>query len=452
MSDVLVIGAGPAGMSAALELRSYDFSVTVIDDQPAPGGRIYAAIEQRDVHGAEDQAGADLVTRFRQAGIDYQPGAETWGIEASGRVFVTRNGQATLLEPKFIVLATGAQERPMAFPGWQLPGVMTVGAAQILLKTAKEIPDEPVWLAGSGPLLLLYVRQLIAAGGKVAGILDTTPPGRKIAAASLVPGALPYGWYDLLRGLGWLTKMRSIRIIRGVSSLAAEGGSALQVVRYGTRDGASGSIPTRLLLIHDGVVPSVHATMAAGCDHRWNPLQQSFEPVLDAYRRSSNPAIYIAGDAGSIVGARAAFLSGRLAAIGVALGSGRISPVRAKSAARPLQRALSSAAGFRQLVDTLYPPADLAIPDETMICRCEEVTAGRVRAVLRDRPKLGPDGVKIETRAGMGPCQGRQCGLTLSRLVREVHDIDPEAAGFLRIRSPLKPLTLGELATLETLS
>jgi len=439
-------------MSAALELRAHGLSVTVADDQPAPGGRIFAGIESRDTHGPEDQGGAALVTRFRREGGEYLPATEAWGIEAAPRVFLTRNGTATLLEPRFVLLATGAQERPMPFPGWQLPGVMTVGAAQIVLKTAKQIPDRPVWLAGSGPLLLLYARQLIRAGGTVAGILDTTPPGRVGAAIGLIPGALHYGWRDLLRGLGWLAKMRGIKVIRDVRSLEARGNGALSTVRYATRDGASGEIETSLLLIHDGVVPAVHATMAAECRHRWNPAQRSFEPVLDEFRASSNPAIYVAGDAASIAGARAAIFSGRLAAIGIARAAGKLTTEQAYAAARPIRAKLASAAGFRVLIDTLYPPAELAIPDTTMVCRCEEITAGQVRAALKNRRQLGPDGVKMETRAGMGPCQGRQCGLSLTRLAAELHAMDPEDVGFLRIRSPLKPLTLGELASLETAS
>jgi len=450
MSDVLVIGAGPAGMSAALELRRHGMSVTVADDQPTPGGRIFAAIEKREVHGHEDRQGADLVARFRREGGQYLPETEAWGIEAAPTVYLSRNGSATMIEPRFVLLATGAQERPMPFPGWQLPGVMTVGASQILLKTARQIPDEPVWLAGTGPLLLLYAQQLIAAGGSVAGILDTTAPGRIRAAAGLIPAALRYGWSDLVRGLAWLVQMHSVKVIRNVTALEAIGPERLSKVRYTTRENGSGDIDTGLLLIHDGVVPAVHATMAAGCRHRWNPVQQTFEPVLDAFRASSNPAIYIAGDAASIAGARAATLCGRLAAIGIARAAGKLTHLQADTAARPLRAKLASAAGFRHLIDALYPPSRLDIPDGTMVCRCEEVTAGEVRSALNNRRHLGPDGVKIETRAGMGPCQGRQCGLSLTRLVAEAHGMSPEEAGFLRIRSPLKPLTLGELATLET--
>ncbi len=450
MTDALVVGSGPAGMSAALGLLERGIAVTVVDDQPTPGGRIFASIESRTAKGAEDRGGASLVSRFRAAGGTYLPGAELWGIETSPiRVFLTQDGRARMLEPSCVVLATGAQERPVPFPGWELPGIMTVGSAQILLKTARQVPDQPVWLAGTGPLLLLYARQLIENGGTIAGILDTTAPGRKTAAARHLAGALAYGWRDLARGAGWLVGMRGIRTVRGVASMRASGGTRLQAVHWRTHGGEEGSIETDLLLTHDGVIPAIHGTLAADCDHRWNEDQQCFEPVVDVWGETSRRGVYVVGDGATIRGARSAALSGSLAAIGIAKAVGRIPGEQAAAEAAPLWREMDAGARFRRLVDALYPPSRLPIPDDAMLCRCEEVTAGRIRRELRDRPHMGTDGVKVETRAGMGPCQGRQCGLGITRLVAEMHHRREADVGFLRIRPPLKPLTLRELAALE---
>jgi NADPH-dependent 2,4-dienoyl-CoA reductase/sulfur reductase-like enzyme len=447
MTEALVIGAGPAGMSAALELKARGLKVTLADDQPDPGGRIFAGIERREVHGAEERLGAALAASFRESGGTYIPGAEVWQIEDGPRVFLTERGRASMLEPRFVVIATGAQERPMPFPGWQLPGVMTVGAAQILLKTGRQIPDAPVWLAGSGPLLLLYARQLIVAGGKIAGILDTNPAD-DLSAVKLLPGALPYGWRDIMRGFGWRMSARRSHLVRNVTSLEGLGAERLTGVRYRTRDGIECEVDATLLLVHDGVIPAVHGTLAAGCNHQWNPLQRCFEPCVDAFGATSKPGIYVAGDAAGINGAKAAITSGKLAAVGIALAAGKLDRREAEAIGAPLRRRLASAAAFRRFIDRLYPPAELAIADSTMLCRCEEVTAGEIRSSLAGRPQLGPDGAKIATRAGMGPCQGRQCGLGLTRLVAEVHGGQPADIGFLRIRPPLKPITLAELAGL----
>lgn len=439
-------------MSAAVELRRLRCEVTVIDDQPSPGGRIFAGIETRQPHGREDRSGATLARHFRESGGTYLSATEAWQIESGAKVFVTHAGQARVLEADFVLLAVGAQERPMPFPGWERPGVMTIGAAQILLKTAAQVPREPVWLAGSGPLLLLYARQLLDAGGSIAGLLDTTPKGRVWQARGKVYGALGYGWRDMARGLNWLVQMRGVRVIRHIVGLEAVGDPTLSSIRYRTADGVADEVGANLLLIHNGVVPAIHATLSAGCSHRWNADQQCLEPACDEFGRTSQPDLFVAGDGAAINGARAAFLSGRLAALGIAHAAGLLpSEEVARSAAR-LTRALKDARGFRSLIDTLYPPVNLDLPDVAMVCRCEEVTASQVREVLSGRPHLGADGVKMITRAGMGPCQGRQCGYTIHRLIKELHGGTPEDAGFLRVRPPLKPLTLGELASLEAQS
>ncbi|PXA87382.1 sarcosine oxidase subunit alpha [Nostoc sp. 3335mG] len=450
MTEVAIIGAGPAGMSAALELQSRGAFVTVIDDAVAPGGRIFAAIEKRQPHGSEEIGGQKLVADFRARGGHYLAASEAWQIEPGPRVFLTQDGRARVLEPQFVILATGAQERPVPFRGWQLPGVMTVGGAQILLKTAKQIPTEPVWLAGTGPLMLLYARQLLLAGGEIAGILDISPPIRMGRVTRAFPAALVHGAPDLFRGVDWLVSLRKVRSISGVTAIRALGSDRLERISYETRRGETGEVSASLLLVHDGVVPGVHATFAAGCDHVWNEDQQCFQPVVDAFGESSVERVFVAGDGAGIMGAKAAATSGRLAAIGILRSAGLISDAAARRSASPLFRAQRRAKTFRRFLDALYPPSNLAIPDDAMLCRCEEVTAGTVRRLLRDRPHLGPGGVKSGLRVGMGPCQGRQCGLSLTRLVAETHDLSAAEAGFLRIRPPLKPLTLDELASLSS--
>ncbi|WP_240653219.1 NAD(P)/FAD-dependent oxidoreductase [Sphingomonas crocodyli] len=446
---MLVVGAGPAGMSTALDLQSRGVSVTVADDQPAPGGRIFASIENRNAHSAEDREGAELVRRFRASGGTYLPNAEVWQIEKGPRVFLSHGGRTRVFEPDFLVLATGAQERPMPFQGWELPGVMTVGSAQILLKVARQIPDKPVWLAGSGPLLLLYAHQLTAAGGRVAGLLDTTPPNSMARSLRYLPGALAYGWKDICRGLRWTVETSGLPAIRHVVSLEARGGECLERVQYETSSGTTGEIDTELLLVHDGVVPALHATLAAGCEHRWNDRQSCFEPVRNRFGQSSEPKIFIAGDGATIAGARAARLSGQLVAIGILAAAEQMPGFEAIQLAKPLERALNAAARFRRFIDAAYPPVELAIQDGATVCRCEEVKAVTIRSSLEGRTHLGTDGVKIATRAGMGPCQGRQCGLSLVRLVAEAQGVERRCVAFPRIRPPLKPLTLGELADLQ---
>lgn len=461
--DVAIIGAGPAGMQAACDLRARDLSVIVLDEQPAPGGQIWRGVERNcqpgsqlaQGLGAEYRQGADVARAFRACGADYRPLSRVWQIEETGedadeqgwQVFVTREGQAEIVEARRVLLAIGAQERPVPFPGWTRPGVMTVGAAQILLKSGGLLPEGPVWICGAGPLPLLYSHQLRKLGGQVAGFLDTAPRDTLRRGLPHLNGALR-DWKSLAKGFGWQAGMRlsGLRRETGVTQLRAEGGARLERIRWQTPEGEK-TAPAGVLLIHEGLVPSVHPTLSLQCEHTWSDAQQSLRPVLDAWGETTRRGLFVAGDAAGIDGAKAALAKGTLAAVGIARSLNVLSHARAQQDRVAGDRALSKARAARPLLDSLYPAPEGKISDDTIVCRCEELTAGQIRAAAR-RGAADPNRVKAETRAGMGPCQGRQCGYTIARLIAEAHDMPRAEVGFHNIRPPLKPVTLGELASL----
>lgn len=456
-TDLLIVGAGPAGMAAAATARRHGLSVRVVDDQPAPGGQIWRAVETVSATprlarlGAAYGAGASRAAAFRACGAIYEPQSELWQIEPGFRAFVTRGGKARSVSADAIILATGAQERPVPFPGWTLPGVVTVGAAQILLKTADSVPSSPVWVAGSGPLPLLYMTQLLAAGGQIAGFLDTTPRGRVTTALKHLPQALGR-LGDLVKGLGWSLSLRraGFPIVRHVADIRAEGDGRLQRLRYRTEDGREGTAEAEVLLVHEGLVPNIHVPMALGCGVVWSAAQHCYVPELDAWGETTQANIFVAGDGAGIGGAEAAEPRGRLAALRIAARLGKVSEAQAESAARQERAALAHALALRPFLDALYAPREqvFAPADETLVCRCEEVTAGDLRArAVQGRP--GPNQLKAFTRAGMGPCQGRQCGYTMAHILAAAQGRPVGDVGFYRIRPPLKPVTLGELASLD---
>lgn len=455
--DLLIVGAGPAGMHAAIEARRHGLSVLVADDQPAPGGQIWRAVERAatlpagSILGDDYLAGVETVKEFRACGADYRPETQVWQIEKGWHVYMTQGGQASIVRAKHVLLATGAQERPAPFPGWTLPGVMTVGAAQILLKTSNQIPDEPVWIAGSGPLVLVYIKQLLEAGGRVAGWLDTAPRGAWRRGLPALPAALG-SWRELRKGYGWMRTLRAagVPIHRGVTDLHAHGEGRLAQISFRCDTGESRRVDAGMLLVHEGVVPSIHMISALACEMTWLDGQRCFAPKVDEWGRSSQDGIYVAGDGAGIAGARAACLRGRIAGLAVAQRSGRISLDQASQLARPVREELAREVALRPLLEAMYPPrAGISSPsDDTVVCRCEELTAGDIRAAAQlGRP--GPNQIKSFTRAGMGPCQGRQCGYTIANILAEAQQRPPSEVGFYRVRPPLKPLTLGELASLD---
>lgn len=453
--DAIIVGAGPAGMAAAVALSEQGGHVCLVDDQPGPGGQIWRG---REVHqseqvlqalGADYRAGAEAIARFRASRADYRPLTQMWQLEPGWRVYTKHAARASVTSARAVLLATGAQERPTPFRGWTLPGVMTVGGAQILLKTSAQVPRGPVWVAGSGPLPLLYIIQLLDLGVQVAGYLDTSPGVMNPSVVARLPNALR-GWRDLRKGVGWLAKLRraGVPVYRGACDIEAVGEDRLREVRFRKRDGQVVVKPAANLLVHEGIVSQVHATMALDCAHDWSTAQGCFVPRSDAWGATTAPGLYVAGDGAGIIGARAAEVQGRITGLGMALHLGLADGASVDVEVAELRRRLSVLTSFRAFLDAIYPPPGRSadIGDDVVVCRCEEVTAGTLRVTGRQSAGGGPDQVKAFTRAGMGPCQGRQCGYTVARILADVSGVRAEDVGFFRIRPPIRPVTLGELA------
>jgi NADPH-dependent 2,4-dienoyl-CoA reductase/sulfur reductase-like enzyme len=453
--DLLVIGAGPAGLVAAVQGRALGLTACVVDEQDAPGGQIYRAVERAETEGRAAKLGPDyrhgleLVRAFHASGADYLPNHQVWQVEEDGTAYVSDGDKSRTLKGVRVLVAVGAMERPVPIRGWTLPGVMTVGAAQILHKSIGVVTDESTWISGSGPLVLHFAAEIAAAGGKLAGILDTSASENRWPALAHWQGAWQ-GRADLVKGLGYFSALRraSIQRITGVQAVEARGDGQLASVRW-QRNGQWHEAPATTLLLHEGVVPNTQMTRALDCAHDWDALQHCFRPRTDAFGASSVANIVVAGDCGGIGGARAAEAQGRIAAIAVACALGRIDAAERDRLCAPLRAELARHGAIRAFLDTLFPPrADLLTPpDDVIVCRCESLTAGDIRAAV----KLGcpgPNQVKSFTRCGMGPCQGRLCGLTLTGIIAAERGLTPEAVGALRIRPPLKPLTVGELASI----
>ena len=457
--DLLIVGAGPAGMSAAIVARRFALNVLLVDEQPAPGGQIWRNIEavagtpRAEILGKAYVEGLSTLRQFRASGAAYEPGTQVWQIESGPRVFMSGNNAASSVEAGAVLLATGAQERPLPFRGWALPGVMTVGAAQITLKTAGQIPQDPVWIAGSGPLPLLYATQLLNAGGQIAGFLDTTPQGNFLSAMPKLAAAAFWAPSDLLKGASWLAKLRRrVRYVANVTEIEAIGDQTVEMLRYVTANGAAATVDARLLLVHEGLVPTIHPTLALGCRHRWAEEQESFSPELDAWGQTSEPNVFVAGDGAGIGGATAACLRGEIAALRIVANAGLLGSEEADRMAKPIRARLKKALAARPFLDTLYRPRrSIFVPsDETIACRCEEVHVAQIRAEAKKGSRPGPNQIKAFTRAGMGPCQGRQCNYTIAHVLAQEEGRDAPDVGLYRVRPPFKPVTVNELASLNS--
>ena len=460
--DLAVVGAGPAGLAAAALAPGYGMSTVVFDEQRAPGGQIHRGVlssplAQKEMLGDDYAQGAALIERFRRAGATHVPSATVIGVTKSDdgtcELTVAVGGESSrrieTVVADAVILATGAQERPFPIPGWTLPGVMTVGAAQVLLKTSGMVPAGRIVLAGAGPLLWLLATQYLKVGLTVDLLLDTTPKGRYAEAATHALGFLTSEYFA--RGLRLLREVKAqVKVVEHVTALAAEGEGRLTTLRY-EKDGTTHAVEADVLLLHHGVVPGINLPAAAGCALRWNDIQACWEPTVDDWGGTTVPNLFVAGDGAGISGAEAAAASGELTALAVANALGRIDARARDLAAVEPRRNLASAMRGRRFFDTLYRPAyAFRIPKgDTIVCRCEGVTAHDIVAAVA-AGCAGPNQAKAFVRCGMGPCQGRFCGLTVTEIIARERKLSPAAVGYYRLRFPVKPLTLGELAAMPT--
>ena len=452
-ADLIIIGAGPAGMAAAATAARGGLRVLVLEEQPNSGGQIYRNVSENQNDkpwlGKDYRAGARYVDGLNHPGVKIEFGATVWRLEAGARVVWSQNGKSQISSAPHVLIATGAQERPVPFPGWTLPGVMPAGGAQILMKTSGLVPQDAV-LAGSGPLLYLIAAQMIDAGTPPKALVETQTAGMLWRALPHLPKAAK-GIRTLAKGLGLLAKISAAGIPRftGTSEFTAKAkqGGNLQFSFF--HKGKVKHLSCSLLLTHQGVIAASHLSQSAGIEQEWNVAQSAWQPVVDLWGQTNIQGLHIAGDGAGIGGAEAAAAAGELAALNILHLTGGLSiDMRNKQASQP-RKAQQRALAVRPFLDAVYAPsAEVFTPaDETLICRCEEISAAQVRSYV-SQGATGLRQIKTALRVGMGPCQGRMCETTVQGLLAEHGKSADNKSAPPRIRSPLKPVSLAELAEL----
>jgi NADPH-dependent 2,4-dienoyl-CoA reductase/sulfur reductase-like enzyme/bacterioferritin-associated ferredoxin len=470
-TDVIIIGAGPAGMSAAIDLSAAGKRVVVLDMQPAPGGQIFRSLEANlaarpatndllAALGPAYRVGEVLITRFRAAGkIDYRPNTTVWDLRHDGTVGWLKGEAAGYIRAPHVILATGAMERPVPFPGWTLPGVMTAGAVQTLLKAGRLKPEGRVVLAGTGPLIFLLAEQLRCLGIRPVLVARTDRLSDAIRAARWIrPSAIS----AILKGAVWMARLKlaGIPMNTGISELRVQGNGRVESVDL-TVAGERVTIPCDLLVVHDGIVPTTDLAHGAGLALEWQGGDASWRPITSLGGKAKLGAgptlgdgpcrIRISGDARVIGGADAAIAHGRHVAAEIlaeGCAQGRSGVKLGQDNTRGTAAAVHRAMAYRPFIEAAFPMglARELPPDDAIVCRCEELTAGALRTAIA-QGATSMDLIRGTQRCGMGPCQGRSCSATLARLLREA---DPQSQPTpFRARPPFRPLSLGALAKLE---
>jgi len=466
--DVAVVGAGPAGLQAAIVAAQAGARVALIDSYPRPGGQYFkqppAAFRGHDRW--RQQAALDALLAHLA-----RPNAQIFGETLVWGAFAADGGDGWLLalhgpaaphrlHAQALILAAGAYDRPIPFPGWTLPGVMAAGGVQTLIKGQRLLPGRRVLLSGSGPLQLAVAAALVHAGADVVAVLE----GSALGFSALKQAPAAWGqWSRLAEGWGYLRTLRAAGapLRRGWAGGAAHGQGEVQEAVIARLDadwrpipGTAQTLAVDTIVIGYGFIPSTELSRLLGCEHDFVPEQGGYVPRRDDEMQTTLPGVFAVGDGAGIGGAALAQIEGRIAGIAAAHRLGFVSAAEAeqmKAALRPhWQRERRFAAMLGRLFTPgpgLYTLAD----DDTTLCRCEEVTVGQVRAAAADGVQSVNE-LKGLTRAGMGNCQGRICGELAARLLADAVGADAadpkqiEAMGRFTVRPPIHPLPLSVLA------
>lgn len=446
---IVVVGAGPAGVRAAQVFAEAGLSPVVVDEGERDGGQIYRRPPEsfrrpaEALYGSEAPKAAALHGAFAdlRSRIDYRPRTLAWNVSA-GALHTVRDGRGETIAFDALVIAPGAIDRLLPVAGWHLAGTYSLGGAQVALKGQACAIGRRVVFAGTGPLLYLAAWQYAKAGARVAAVLDTSSalgPVRELAGMLAKPALL---W----KGLGIVAGLRArgIALQSGIVPLAIEGDPGSGVRGFAWRDaaGRGRKVDCDAVALGWHLRPEAQLAELAGASFAWDALTAQWLPRVDVDGRLGPRGVYLAGDGARVLGADAAEDAGSLAALSALADLG----LATDDATRDRLRA--RLARHRRFADALaraYPfPAHLAadLPDDAVLCRCEGLTAGRVRQSARDPGGAELNRAKALTRVGMGRCQGRFCEHGAAAVIAAAGGASVESVGRLRAQGPVKPLAI----------
>ena len=422
-----------------------------IHKQPGPGFVVHDPAGM----GKDFAAGQRLAEEVRRSGAAVQLRTSVVSIRGEEVVLVEDGAPARTVHARRLVLAPGASDRPVAFPGWTLPGVLTAGGAQTMVKTQRVLPGRRIVFCGSGPVALAFPAQLHHLGADVALVCEAGPaPGARDVAAILA--AAP-GNTSLLRdAAAYRAELLRARVpLRyGRIVVRAEGADRVEAVVHaavgtdwrvlpGTEERTSADT----LCLGYGFVPSTELLRLAGCAFVDDEDRGGPTAVVDAWMRTTAPGVLAAGDGTGVEGWLVAVDEGRLAALGAALDLGAVTEAQAARAAGPLRARRRRRRAFRRALRRMHAVGpgiyELATP-ETVVCRCEEITRAELDEVITASGDVGV--VKGLTRAGMGLCQGRNCQRQVAALIARRHGRPIADVAAATPRAPVRPVPIGAIA------
>lgn len=446
---VVIVGAGPAGVRAAEALIQNGLRPTVVEEGKRDGGQIYRrqpdgfTRSYKKLYGSEAGKAKRLHQCFDEQSrkADWLPGTLAWNIEP-GRLHVLREGKPQSIAFDALIVCSGATDRLMPIEGWDLAGCYSLGAAQVALKSQACSIGRRVAFLGTGPLLYLVASQYVAAGAKVEAVLDTSPFRLRLKALPWLASRAGVLWngFKIVESL----RRANVRMISGVQPVRVHGSGEHGVAGVEVRSEGGDILSFECDAVAVGFHLRAESQLAdlAGAEFRFDAQSRQWLPAIDEDGRTSVPGIYLAGDGVRLAGADAAEDSGRLAALACLNDLGKA--VR-QSEVLQLRSRLRTVSTFRSGLQRAFPwpyQAASALPDSAVLCRCEAVTVGELRAVVAEMEASELNRSKALCRVGMGRCQGRYCGHAAAEVIAHAANVPIENVGRIRSQGPIKPLAI----------
>jgi NADPH-dependent 2,4-dienoyl-CoA reductase/sulfur reductase-like enzyme len=459
-ADVLIIGNGFAGIVAANRLADAGVNVVLLDENIHIGGQLLRQVPERlgRAHNHADyvkKAGQNFIAGVKAKKITVLNRTRVLGIYPGREVLIEENEKKVrTLKAGRIILASGGREKFLPFPGWTMPGVISGGAVQVLIKSSGVLPARNILIAGSGLFLFSVAYECLKAGGRVAAVLERTGVFDKLPLAAQLPRQLP----KLTEGARFLSRI----IFSGVPLrfrtrvMEARGSGRLEQVIATKVDGSGKVIPGRektyavpLLAVSHGFAANVELAQMAGCAIEFLDERGGWVAVTNDHLETSVPEIYAAGEITGIAGALKSINEGEIATLAILHKMEKIGAAYFKTRMKKLLAARRQHLRFGKYFNLLYriPAADyLAIPDETLVCRCEDVTMGELRKAVANGYDT-PATLKIPLRTAMGDCQGRTCGPIVYDILAALTGRHQADMAPLVVRPPVKPVAIDSLAS-----
>jgi len=461
--DLVIIGGGPAGIMAATVAVSLGASVALVDENRSVGGKVFQHTNQGTVTDPSDKfetrIGAQILKDFDQVkdSVSVFLNTEVWNFIGQKTISLYSKNNQGIEEKQIIgkklIIAEGAFERVVPFPGWTLPGVFSIGGLNALAKGGV-LPGKPFLVAGSGPLQLVVAHHLINAGAKIAGIVDAASLAE--TAATALRSLTNIGAQRLRSGFDYIQNIRNQKIPIYRSHIIAKASGINEVEKativrvnrsWRPIKGTEKVLAVDAIAYGFGLIPSTTLTRMCGCRHTYDEHLGYWKVEHNEKMETSIAGVFAAGDGRTIKGYVAAIEEGKVAATEAAVQLGHISRNEADHLLEPSQKKLKQFRQFGRIIDALSAirPGVLEIlSDDTIVCRCEEVTLGKIASSVADGA-IDVNDVKRRTRLGMGHCQGRICGQLINELIWKFTD-DSKERTYFTPRIPAKPVPFEALA------